>query len=126
VAVRELHRILKPGGIVHIDVPFIQGYHPDPTDYWRFTLDGLRLLCEGFEELDSGTYIGPSCGLVWTAREWANGITSNRYLSNLLLVPVAYLTAPFRYLDYLVLRSPRSHHVASAVYFRGRRPLNRS
>jgi SAM-dependent methyltransferase len=121
-AVEELHRILKPGGIVHIDVPFIQGYHPDPTDYWRFTLDGLRLLCKRFEEIESGTYIGPSCGLVWIVREWANSLTSNRILSNMLLVPVALLTAPLKYVDYLVLNSTRSHHVASAVFFRGRRP----
>src|SRR4051812_6272574 len=121
-AVRELHRILRPGGIVHIDVPFIQGYHPDPTDYWRFTLDGLRLLCSAFEEIDSGTYIGPTSGLVWVAREWANSCTSNRVLSNLLLIPVALLTAPFKYLDYLLIKSGRSHHVASAVFFRGRKP----
>jgi carbamoyltransferase len=121
VAVQELHRILKPGGLIHIDVPFMQGYHPDPTDYWRFTLDGLRLLCEPFQEVESGTYIGPSCGLVWTAREWANSVSSNKIVSNLLLVPVALLTAPFRYLDLLLIHSRRSHHVASAVFFRGRR-----
>lgn len=120
-AVRELHRILKPGGLVHIDVPFIQGFHPDPADYWRFTRDGLRLLCGAFEELDCGTYIGPTCGLIWIAREWANSWTSNRLISNLLLVPTALVTAPFRYLDYWMIRSPRSHHVASAVFFRGRK-----
>jgi len=120
-AVAELHRILKPGGIVHIDVPFIQGYHPDPTDYWRFTLDGLRLLCEEFEELASGVHIGPSCGLVWIAREWANSVSANRVLSNLFLIPVALLTAPFKYFDYLMIRGQRAHHVASAVYFRGRK-----
>jgi SAM-dependent methyltransferase len=121
-AVEELHRILKPGGIVHIDVPFIQGYHPDPTDFWRFTLDGLRLLCGAFEEIDSGTYIGPTCGLVWIMREWANSLTSSRVLSNILLIPVALLTAPLKYLDYPLLDLKRSHHVASAVFFRGRRP----
>jgi SAM-dependent methyltransferase len=121
-AVREIYRILKPGGLVHIDVPFIQGYHADPTDYWRFTLDGLRLLCEPFEELDAGVHIGPTCGLIWVAREWANSLTTNRYLSNLFLAAVAVLTAPFKYLDYLTIRSGRSHRVASAVYFRGRKP----
>ena len=120
-AVRQIYRILKPGGLVHIDVPFIQGYHADPTDYWRFTIDGLRVLCEGFEELESGTYIGPSCGLVWVAREWANSLSSNRVLSNLFLIPVALLTAPVKYLDYALIGLPRSHHVASAVYFRGRK-----
>jgi SAM-dependent methyltransferase len=121
-AVKELRRILKPGGVVHIDVPFIQGYHPDPTDYWRFTLDGLRLLCQEFEETASGPYIGPSCGWVWITREWVNSFTGNRWISNALLIPTAILTAPIRYLDYLLLRSPRGHHVASAVFFRGRKP----
>jgi SAM-dependent methyltransferase len=122
-AVNELYRILVPGGVVHIDVPFIQGYHPDPTDYWRFTLEGLRLLCNSFEEIEAGTYIGPSCGLVWVTREWVNTLTSNRLLSNVLLIPVAFLTAPLRYCDHLLIRSRRSHHVASAVFFRGRRPF---
>src|SRR5262245_16679402 len=122
-AVREVYRVLKPGGLVHVDVPFIQGYHADPTDYWRFTIDGLRLLCRSFKEVDSGVHIGPTCGLVWVAREWADSLTANRYLSNLLLAAVALLTAPLKYLDYLVVRSPRSHRVASAVYFRGRKPF---
>ncbi|WP_169979006.1 class I SAM-dependent methyltransferase [Tautonia rosea] len=124
IAVREIQRVLKPGGIAHIDVPFIQGYHADPTDYWRFTLDGLRFLCRGFEELDAGVHIGPSCGLVWIAREWADSCSGNRYLSNAMLIAAALVTAPIRYLDYLVIRSPRSHRVASAVFFRGQKPRN--
>jgi SAM-dependent methyltransferase len=121
-AVREIFRVVVPSGLVHIDVPFIQGYHADPTDFWRFTIDGLRLLCNSFDEVASGVYIGPTCGLVWVAREWADSLTTNRYLSNGLLIVVALLTAPLRYFDYLAIRSPRSHRVASAVYFRGRKP----
>jgi SAM-dependent methyltransferase len=121
-AVAEIYRVLKPGGIVHIDVPFIQGYHADPSDYWRFTIDGLKLLCQPFEEIDSGVHIGPSCGLVWVAREWADSWCTNRYLSNFLLALTAYLTAPLKYLDFLMIHSARSHRVASAVYFRGRKP----
>ncbi len=121
-AVREMTRILRPGGVVHIDVPFMQGYHADPTDYWRFTLDGLRLLCNGFEEIDAGVHIGPTCGLIWVAREWADSLTGNRYLSHMFLTGMAILTAPFKYIDYLAIRSPRAHRVASAVFFRGRKP----
>jgi SAM-dependent methyltransferase len=121
-AVRELCRVTKPGGLVHIDVPFIQGYHADPVDYWRFTIDGLRLLCRSLEELDCGVHIGPSCGLVWVAREWANSVCDDRVFSNLALILMAMATWPLKYLDYLWLRSPRQHRVASAVYFRGRKP----
>ena len=120
-AVREIHRVVKSDGLVHIDVPFIQGYHADPTDYWRFTLDRLRLLCKSFKEIDSGVHIGPSCGLVWVMREWADNWFSNRYLSNLFLAFVAVLTCPLKYLDYLMVRGPKSHRIASAVFFRGRK-----
>jgi SAM-dependent methyltransferase len=122
-AVREIRRVLKPGGIVHIDVPFMQGFHADPNDYWRFTKEGRRLLCRDFEELECGVHIGPTCGMVWVIREWADSLTSNRYLSNLLLVIVAVLTAPLKYLDYLAIHSSRSHRVASAVFFRGRKAI---
>jgi hypothetical protein len=40
----------------------------------------------------------------------------------MLLVIVAIATAPLKYLDYLWLRSARSHRAASALYFRGRKP----
>jgi SAM-dependent methyltransferase len=122
-AVHEIHRVLKPGGIVHIDVPFIQGYHADPTDYWRFTLDGLRLLCHEFEELAAGVHIGPTCGLVWIAREWADSCFRSRILSNLFLAFVSLLLWPLKYLDYLLIKKPKSHRAASAVYFRGRKKV---
>lgn len=120
-AVSELCRVLKPGGLVHIDVPFMQAYHADPTDYWRFTLDGLRLLCREFEELVAGVHIGPSSALVWITREWVNSLSDNRYLSNLMLLPVAWLMAPLKYLDYWLIGNARAHRAASAVFFRGRK-----
>ncbi len=120
-AIQEIHRVTRIGGIVHVDVPFIQGFHADPNDYWRFTIEGLRLLCKPFHELASGVHIGPTCGLVWIAREWANCVREDRVVSNLCLVGMAIVTAPLRYLDYIWMKSKRSHRVASAVYFRGRK-----
>jgi len=39
------------------------------------------------------------------------------------MVLVAFTTAPLKYLDYLFNHKPKSHRVASAVYFRGRKPV---
>ena len=47
--VSEIYRILKPGGIVYINVPFIFPFHADPDDFYRFSCDGISILCEKFE-----------------------------------------------------------------------------
>jgi SAM-dependent methyltransferase len=43
-AMRELARVVKPGGHVVAAVPFLQPYHPCPGDYRRYTADGLAAL----------------------------------------------------------------------------------
>jgi SAM-dependent methyltransferase len=43
-AVRELRRVIRPGGRVLASTHGVQVYHPSPTDYYRWTHDGLRML----------------------------------------------------------------------------------
>ena len=42
--VSELARVLKPGGVMLLAVPFLYGLHSVPYDYWRFTRFGLEEL----------------------------------------------------------------------------------
>jgi SAM-dependent methyltransferase len=48
---REIARITRPGGSLLLGLPFRQGLHLKPTDYWRFTEFGIRVLLErnGFQ-----------------------------------------------------------------------------
>ena len=50
-AVQELHRVLKHGGIIWIQVPFCFYYHAHPGDYWRVSPEGLRIWMEDFDEI---------------------------------------------------------------------------
>lgn len=45
-AVRELHRVSKPGGRVLASTHGVMVFHPNPNDYWRWTHTGLRRLFE--------------------------------------------------------------------------------
>ena len=43
--IREIRRILKPGGHALLSVPHVWFYHPHPKDHWRFTQEGVVRLC---------------------------------------------------------------------------------
>lgn len=43
-AARNLQFLLKPGGLLLAAVPWVQGYHDFPDDYWRMSFSGLRRL----------------------------------------------------------------------------------
>lgn len=52
--VREMHRILAPGGKVLMNVPFYYGLHEQPFDYYRYTRYALRSMAEdaGFQVVE--------------------------------------------------------------------------
>src|SRR3990167_4612758 len=54
-AVCEMHRILRPGGKIFVQVPSIYPYHARKghyPDYWRFFDDTLRELFSGFTTVE--------------------------------------------------------------------------
>jgi SAM-dependent methyltransferase len=43
-AVRELRRVVRPGGRVLVSTHGVYPFHPNPRDLWRWTHDGLETL----------------------------------------------------------------------------------
>lgn len=54
-AMKEIRRILAPGGVLFLYVPSIYPYHPRKGAYpdnWRFFEDTVRMLLDGFESIE--------------------------------------------------------------------------
>lgn len=63
-AISELHRVLKPGGLIWVQLPFSYPYHEGPHDYWRVSPEGIRLWMKDFEEIDCGSFLFTRTALV--------------------------------------------------------------
>ncbi len=52
-ATRNLFGLLRPGGYLIVNTPFLVRIHRIPGDYWRFTPDGMRILLAqaGFKDI---------------------------------------------------------------------------
>ena len=64
-AVRELHRVVRPGGRVLLTTHGIYPFHPNPDDLWRWTHQGLERLFLTNAEWESVT-VRPGAGTVST------------------------------------------------------------
>lgn len=69
LAVREIHRVLQPGGVAFFIMPFLHPFHGDASlgDYWRFTRQGVAELFRGFGEVR----IRRTGGLFFVARAFS-------------------------------------------------------
>lgn len=120
-ALSEIRRVLKKGGIIHLEVPFMQGYHADPKDYWRWTLDGLILFanCHSFKELRSGVHIGPSSTVLWILDEYVTIFFGRKYMGKWLSWLFRLFFFPLKYLDYFLVYRKDASVIASGIYFVG-------
>ncbi|MEK7482516.1 MAG: methyltransferase domain-containing protein, partial [Patescibacteria group bacterium] len=51
--IKEIFRVLRPGGQLIGSVPFLVKIHPDPNDYFRYSAQALEALFQktGFQEI---------------------------------------------------------------------------
>jgi SAM-dependent methyltransferase len=112
----EIHRVLKPGGIVYAETPFLQQVHEGAYDFTRFTESGHRWLFRQFDAIDSGVVLGPASQLLWSIEHVVRGLfrsVSAGVIAKMMLFWV-------RYFDRLIPDAYASD-AASAVYFLGRK-----
>src|SRR6202012_1790690 len=66
--VAEIHRVLRPSGLVYAETPFMQQVHEGPYDFTRFTQSGHRWLFRHFEQIDAGAVTGAGTAAIWSLR----------------------------------------------------------
>lgn len=123
--VSEIFRVLKNDGFVYAEIPFLQGYHPTPHDYYRFTGEGIISLFSRFARVDSGVCVGPSSTLSWILREYLTGLltgfSEKKKLRGVAGFMTGWLTFPIKYLDFIFSKGAGAHRIASGFYFLGKK-----
>lgn len=117
--IAEMHRILKPHGILFIDVPFLFPVHMGAHDFTRFTLGGLRAACREFDERAAGVSGGPGQAVAWMILYYLRALSTARAWNALVLLAAPWFIFWLQYLDRLLVRRPQASDVASGLYFLG-------
>lgn len=97
VMLSEAHRILRPGGLLTLSVPFQWWVHEAPYDYYRYTCHGLEhiLAKAGFQEIEvrptSGFWAMACLKLNYQLARLVRGPRPLRVVLRALLIPVWFV-----------------------------------
>jgi SAM-dependent methyltransferase len=116
IVVSEIHRVLRPNGLVYAETPFMQQVHAGPYDFVRYTSSGHRYLFRRFEEVEAGSVAGGGTQLLWSIDHVTRGLLRSQFAGRIARAAFFWL----RYLDRVI---PSSYNMdnASSYYFLGRR-----
>ncbi len=124
-AIREMWRVTKPGGTLYLQLPFVIGYHPGPTDYWRFSKEGIRTLAEkaGFTCEETGIAVGPATGFYRITVEFfallVGGVCPCVY--RVAKGVAALMLFPLKWLDSILVSVPEADRIAGGYYLIARK-----
>lgn len=127
--VREAYRVLKPNGLIEVVVPFCHPYHAYPSDFSRFSREGLAILFASFIDVKIGIRTGPTTTILTFMIYYGKLIfpvhCSNpvrRWINRGIMGAFGWVVAPIRYLDHWINRLPEAHVLANHFYVSGRKP----
>lgn len=122
--VAEMMRVLRPGGWLYSEVPFIFFFHGYPSDYARYTREGMKRLFAGLEEARFGMVYGPVSALLQSGNMVLQMLVPgrSRILRKAANGLYRWIFFPFKYLDLLLRDHADAHTVAGGFYVIGRKP----
>jgi SAM-dependent methyltransferase len=119
--VEEIHRVLKPNGIVYAETPFMQQVHLHGYDFTRFSHMGHRRLFRRFGEIESGAVAGPGTALAWAWRYFLASWTRSPRVAKALALFGRITAFVFELTDHISGQRPGALDGASCIFFLGTR-----
>jgi SAM-dependent methyltransferase len=122
----EIARVLRPTGRAYVEIPFMQGFHADPGDYRRYTVDGLEqeLEAHGLIVIEKGVIVGPGSAISAISAEYLalllSGKSPNAF--RLLRLLTSWLVLPLKFTDRWLDTHPMAFVIASGVYAEVEKP----
>jgi SAM-dependent methyltransferase len=120
---REIRRVLAPGGYAHLVTPFCHPFHEYPKDYRRFTIDGLKELAGDLEVVAEGWRTGPTATMLVLTIEYVKLLLPFQIWRAAAHVLLGWLLFPLRYLDLWLLRTERARRIGNHCYIWLRKPI---
>jgi SAM-dependent methyltransferase len=119
--VHEIHRVLKPGGVVFSETPFMQQVHMGAYDFTRFTPLGHRRLFRHFEQIAGGPNGGQGMVLAWSWLFFLRGFVQGQR-GKQAAEAIARLTAFWLpWFDVVLAGRPSTWDGAKGSFFVGRK-----
>ncbi len=119
--VNEIHRVLNPQGVILATLPFLQTYHPDPTDFRRFTKEGVEKLFKNFKKEKIINTRGLFSSFLWILRDFLAILFSfnNFKLWCIWNIIFGWLLYPFKFLDYMFYDFKFQYYISSSFLYLG-------
>lgn len=117
----EIARVLKVGGVLYSELPFMQQVHEGAYDFTRYTLSGHRRLFNQFREIEAGLVAGPATALVWSIENFILAFFGARRTRNVMKAFTRIAFSWIKYFDYLLKDRPQAMDGASCTFFFGRK-----
>jgi SAM-dependent methyltransferase len=124
-ACAEMARVIRPGGMIYAEIPFLRAFHMIPVDYQRYTIAGIEALFgrHGFLLQEKGVCSGRFTAQALYLRDFWVGFTQRlRKLQAFVDYGLSWALHPMKYLDRWCEDAPWAEITACNFYFWGRKP----
>lgn len=112
----ECQRVLRPGGLMYAETPFMQQVHAGVYDFTRFTGLGHRMLFANCDTVESGAIDGPGVALIWALRYFVSGLFRSKNVGRIVSLLFIWL----KFFDRLIPED-RQQMGAASFFFLGRK-----